>query len=143
NTGIQMDTARGVHEPATGDCLLCHDPHASDYQAALVRDPQHLCLECHQDVAHRVESATTAHAAVTSERACLNCHTGHASDHASLLRDDMMQMCFECHDKVITLPDGTQIANMKERIEKGTSLHGPVAEHDCASCHEIHGGGHR
>lgn len=143
NTGIAMDTLRNVHEPATGDCLLCHDPHASDYKAALVRDPQHLCLECHQNVAHMVESATTTHAAVTSERSCLNCHTGHASSHASLLQKDMMQLCFECHDRVITLPDGTQVANMKAIIEKGTSLHGPIAEHDCTSCHEIHGGGHR
>lgn len=143
NTGIAIDTLRDVHEPAEGDCLMCHDPHASDHEAALKKDPRLLCTECHTQIQHTIETATTAHAAVTTDRSCLNCHTGHASDHANLLQQDTMQLCFECHNRKITLTDGTEIANMKEIIEKGTSLHGPIAEHDCAACHEIHGGGHR
>jgi predicted CXXCH cytochrome family protein len=107
----------------------------------MLRDePQFLCLSCHESIRQTVETATTRHAAVTSERQCLNCHDPHATDHARMLLADMKTLCFECHDREIPLSGGGAISDIKSIVEGGTSLHGPVAQDNCAACHMIHGG---
>lgn len=142
-TGLQIETKPVVHEPAKGDCLVCHDPHATDHPGMISRDPKALCTGCHQDIAVAINGATTQHAAVTTQRECLNCHTPHAGDRARLLRTDEQTLCFECHDKPVKTPDGSVLANMKDVIEKGKSLHGAISQRSCVVCHQIHGGGHR
>lgn len=142
-TGIEIDTMPVKHEPAQADCLVCHDPHATDTMAVLTQEPVELCTGCHTDIAHTIDTATSQHEAVTADRSCLNCHEAHAGTHPVLLQDDPATLCFECHDRVIEMPDGSKLPDMKALIETGKSLHGPVAERDCAACHDIHGGGHR
>ena len=88
-----------------------------------------------------METASTQHAAVTTERSCLNCHEPHASDYPRMLQTNMMTLCFECHDREITLESGTKLGNIKRVIETGTSLHGPVAQSNCAACHQSSGAG--
>jgi predicted CXXCH cytochrome family protein len=140
STKMQLERLRVVHEPAADDCQLCHEAHASDHAMMLRREPQTLCLGCHETIRHMVETATTQHAAVTTERSCLNCHEPHASNHARILQTDMTTLCFECHDRQITLDNGVKLANIKQVMATGTSLHGPVAQSNCAACHQIHGG---
>lgn len=142
-TGLEMDAKSVVHAPARGDCLVCHDPHSTDNPALLVENTAKLCTQCHQDIAHTIETATTQHGAITTNRACTNCHAAHASDHASLLKDEPRNLCFECHNKAIPMPDGTKLVNIKALIETGKSLHGALTQRGCVECHEIHGGGHR
>lgn len=139
-TRTQLETMRDVHQPVRNDCTTCHDPHASDHAMMLREEPQALCLGCHDAIKHVVETATTQHAAVTTDRQCLNCHDPHASGHPRLLVNDMKSLCYECHDREIRLDDGTKLANIKKVIESGRSLHGPVAQNNCAACHMIHGG---
>jgi predicted CXXCH cytochrome family protein len=140
NTKTQLDTLRVVHKPVTQDCQMCHEAHASDHRMMLREDPQTLCLSCHETIRHTVETASTQHAAVTTDRSCLNCHEPHASDHPRILQTDMMTLCFECHDREIKLASGVTLGNIKRVIERGTSLHGPVSQRNCAACHQIHGG---
>lgn len=140
-TQTQIESSRVIHGPVNVDCQVCHEPHAGDHAMMLREDPPTLCFGCHETIQHVVDSATTQHAAVTTERACLNCHDGHASDYPMILRGDMMTLCFECHDKEITLDNGRKLGNLQKVIAGGTSLHGPVAQSNCAACHEIHGGG--
>jgi predicted CXXCH cytochrome family protein len=140
STRTQLDTLRVVHEPVNDDCQMCHEAHASDHRMMLREDPQTLCLSCHETIRHTVESASTQHAAVTTDRSCLNCHEAHASDHPRILQTDMMTLCFECHDREIKLDSGVKLGNIKRVIETGTSLHGPVSQSNCAACHQIHGG---
>lgn len=135
-----IETRRVVHQPIRTDCQVCHDPHASDQDMLLREEPEALCLSCHDTVRHAVEDSKTTHAAVTTERKCLNCHDPHGSDHERLMLSDMQTLCFECHDRVIKMPDGRSLMDMKTLIESGTSLHGPVAQDNCAACHMIHGG---
>ena len=52
----------------------------------------------------------------------------------------MMTLCFECHDREIKLESGVTLGNIKQVIETGRSLHGPVSQSNCAACHQIHGG---
>ncbi|MHC4413754.1 MAG: cytochrome c3 family protein [Planctomycetota bacterium] len=140
STKKQLETLREVHEPTAADCQSCHDPHASDHDMMLKAEPQALCLDCHDTIGHTLETASAPHAAVTADRACLNCHDPHASDHPRVLKTDMASLCFECHDREIELETGTTLANIKQVIETGRSLHGPVAQKNCAACHQIHGG---
>jgi predicted CXXCH cytochrome family protein len=142
-TGLDIESKRVVHPPAKGDCRICHDPHATDFPGMLTADAVTLCTGCHADIGNTIDTATTQHAAVTTKRSCLNCHAAHASDYSSLLKSEEKSLCFECHNQAIELPDGTKLANMKEVIEKGKSLHGAIADRNCDVCHEIHGGGHR
>ncbi|MHC5022507.1 MAG: cytochrome c3 family protein [Planctomycetota bacterium] len=138
----QLSSLRHVHDPAARDCLTCHDGHASNHPMMLHDETQMLCLSCHESIRHAVESATTQHAAVTTERECLNCHAPHGSDFPRLLDTNMRGLCFECHDREITLEDGTKLGNIKKVIDTGTSVHGPIAQDNCAACHQIHGGEH-
>lgn len=135
----EMEAHRFPHAAAQDQCLGCHDAHASDHLMFLREETGPLCLSCHDAIRHTVETATHPHAAVTTDGACLNCHAAHGSDFPSVLRDDMMTLCFECHDREIETATGT-LANMKLVIKSGTSLHGPVAQSDCAACHMLHGG---
>ncbi|MHC4991092.1 MAG: cytochrome c3 family protein, partial [Planctomycetota bacterium] len=141
-TKDQIDSHRFVHGPAGVDCAACHDAHASDHPMMLKDEPQALCLSCHESIRHTLATASTQHAAVTTERQCLNCHDPHASDHPRVLRNDMRTLCFECHDQRIELEGGGHLIDIKTVIESGSSLHGPVAQDNCAACHMIHGGDH-
>ena len=141
-TKAQLEKMRFVHGPVAVDCQACHDAHASSHKMMLSKEPQELCRSCHEEIEHLINTATRQHAAVVTDRACLNCHDAHASDYPRVLRDDMKTLCFECHDKRIKLEDGSTLANIKAVLETGTSLHGPVAQDNCAACHEIHGGSH-
>lgn len=141
STKEQLDTLRYVHGPVNTDCTACHDAHASDHPMMLQAEGGALCLSCHESIQHIVDTATTQHAAVTTDQECQNCHAPHASDHASILKSDMMGLCLECHDREIKMPDGRKLTNMQAVFATGKSLHGPVAQHNCAACHEIHGGG--
>lgn len=140
-TQTQIESSRAVHGPVNVDCKVCHEPHAGDHPMMLREALPELCFGCHESIQHVVDTATTQHAAVTTERACLSCHDGHASDYPMILREDMMTLCFECHNKEITLDTGRKLGNIQAVIAGGKSLHGPVAQSNCAACHEIHGGG--
>ncbi len=142
-TGLEIESGPVVHAPALGDCRVCHASHSSDHAGVLVDTTTRLCTECHQDVAHTLATATTQHAAVTTNRACTNCHSPHASRYASLLKDTPTSLCFECHNQPIRMPDGSVLANMKKVIETGKSLHGAITQRGCVECHAIHGGDHR
>ncbi len=139
-TRTQLETMRYVHEPARTDCGSCHDAHASNHAMMLHQEPQALCVGCHDGIRHTVETAATQHAAVTTDRQCLNCHDPHASDHPRVLVKDMKSLCYECHDREIRLDSGVTLGDIKAVIESGASLHGPVAQNNCAACHLIHGG---
>jgi len=140
STQRQLEAMRVVHGPAAVDCQACHVAHASDHAMILRKEPKQLCLECHETIQHTLDTAKTQHQAVTTDRACLNCHSPHASDYPSVLRGSMLDLCLECHDRPLTLPDGRKLADIKAVLDTGASLHGPVAQANCAACHLIHGG---
>lgn len=142
STESQLASAHVVHEPALIDCQVCHDPHATDHEMILTDEPQALCESCHEEIRNTTSSASTQHDAVSTKRSCLNCHSSHASDYPRLLKDNTMLLCFECHNEEIEMENGRKLRNIKEVIDTGTSLHGETAKSSCASCHEIHGGGH-
>ncbi len=73
---------RYVHGPiAGGGCLVCHDPHRSQYRHLLVSDSVGFCLRCHDRAALR---PVEGHAAEAGQ--CTDCHDAHMSDQRYLLR---------------------------------------------------------
>lgn len=71
-----------VHGPITGGgCLLCHDPHHSQYPYLLVAESGVFCVRCHDRRAlRRVEGHEGP------DQACTACHEAHMSDREYLLR---------------------------------------------------------
>jgi len=77
-----------VHGPvATGDCLLCHEPHKTKNPFLLTKLAPSLCYECHEpEVVHLVERH-----AEESYAECTECHEGHAGATKTLLRPAFLQ----------------------------------------------------
>jgi len=76
-----------VHGPvATGDCLLCHDPHENRY-ASLLRQPvPELCRECHTV---EVLGSIAGHSDESYNR-CDACHESHAGANRTLLKQGFL-----------------------------------------------------
>jgi predicted CXXCH cytochrome family protein len=72
-----------VHGPvATGDCLLCHEPHKSRVEFLLRKSVPELCYQCHEPQAVR---EIKGHAE-PSYGHCADCHEGHVGETPNLLR---------------------------------------------------------
>lgn len=81
--------------------------------------------ECHTEI----KNAVIIHSPVEEDE-CLSCHEQRNAEHPSekggfdfVLTASGSQLCNQCHDP----------------IEKGKSVHAPVAEGECLACHLAHG----
>ncbi len=76
-----------VHGPvATGNCLLCHEPHKAKNESLLRKPVPDLCYQCHDEQAIRL---IKNHAEASYSR-CTACHEGHASTTRGLLRQTFL-----------------------------------------------------
>ena len=76
-----------VHGPvATGNCLLCHEPHKAQNEFLLRKPVPGLCYQCHEEQAIRM---IKNHAEGSYTR-CIDCHEGHASTTRGLLRQTFL-----------------------------------------------------
>jgi predicted CXXCH cytochrome family protein len=114
------------HAPfATGNCALCHAP-STDGKVAINRpSTRALCLSCHDDKAHEIESAKVHHPGAEGE--CTSCHTPHASDKPALLKSGSVDSCLTCHSDM-------------EELKKKSVHHQPAFAEGCSTCHTAHGG---
>lgn len=115
---------RYPHTPfANGNCVDCHDPHASDINGMLAMTVEDLCITCHP-IGEEL-SRMQVHAPVEGFH-CTNCHNPHGSAYRGILVDSQRDLCFTCHPSVARLSGmGVQ--------------HGPFANDACTDCHEPHG----
>jgi len=120
----RIGKGRYVHEPLKeGQCVDCHDPHASDNEFLLSSDNiAESCRECHE----MVESVKTPHEPV-AQGECIKCHDSHSSDFENLLIENQRQLCFSCHEVT------------KEELEAFNYPHRPALELECRDCHAPHG----
>jgi predicted CXXCH cytochrome family protein len=106
-----------VHGPvASGMCLGCHNPHASDFIGLLKTEPATLCLDCHPDIKkgpHVIAGFTrSGHPLGNDNRDvqdplrpgkkfyCAACHEPHRSELPKLNRFGKgMVACQKCHQK--------------------------------------------
>jgi predicted CXXCH cytochrome family protein len=77
-----------VHGPvATGDCLLCHEPHKSRNEFLLAKPVPALCYDCHEpQTVHQIEGH-----ADESHTYCIGCHDGHAGATRHLLKPEFLE----------------------------------------------------
>jgi predicted CXXCH cytochrome family protein len=118
------------HPPVDeGQCLECHDPHASGLPMQLREDSvTELCLGCHED---DLPLDAGVHSPIEeAETGCIACHRGHHSQHQSLLRQPGGDLCLRCHQEtsgaIATLPH----------------VHSPVGDKECGACHTPHASPH-
>lgn len=112
-----------VHTPArNGECIACHDPHASAHGKLLSADPKAICTTCHEDVIPA--RAKSVHKPV-HEGACAGCHDPHAGDNRFQLLQTGNKVCSSCHGEIVN-------ASMTAKFR-----HKPV-ERGCNTCHDAH-----
>jgi len=131
-----------VHQPAKDDCIGCHNPHGAANAKMLKADAPDLCYGCHADIQKVAQNSSHRHSAVTEAGGCLHCHTPHASTVQFILKDAPMSLCVSCHDQPVKAAQGATVPSFTEQIKGKKSLHGPVAQKDCAGCHAVHGSDH-
>ncbi|MBN2839967.1 MAG: cytochrome c3 family protein [Coriobacteriia bacterium] len=119
-----MINAAYPHAPfANGNCVDCHDPHASDMSSMLTMTVEDLCITCHRLGPQLARMQL--HAPVEGFH-CTNCHNPHGSAYRGILVDAQRDLCFTCHPSVA-------------RLSGMAVQHGPYANDACTDCHEPHG----
>jgi len=114
---------------ASEDCTKCHRSHDSDFPSLLTRSPGVLCLDgCHKETKESIESSKFRHDPMTKGMACVECHKAHDNKFGRLLRKPAAELCLaSCHD------------SFQKQVETAKTLHRPVADRSCGSCHTPHG----
>src|SRR5690242_7286135 len=85
------------HKPfASGDCLGCHDPHASNNPGMLLADQKTTCLRCHADQAKAAAGSKSVHAAFSSGD-CTKCHSPHKASLKKLMLAKPPDVCTTCY----------------------------------------------
>lgn len=112
-----------IHTPVkTGDCIGCHNPHASSHGKLLSADSAKVCYGCHSTMIP--EKAKSSHKVVIDGN-CSKCHDPHASKNKFNLLKAGNELCFDCHKE------------MGETIAKNKFKHSPV-DGGCLNCHNPH-----
>jgi predicted CXXCH cytochrome family protein len=137
------ETAKGttVHGPyAKGGCVLCHDPHVSEFDYQLRASGNTLCLECHQDRGVRGKLALfkTPHELGEEEFQAIPKigldpaqKMGHplgmhkVSDAPDPLRPDKKLSCLSCHENH---------AALREKLVRTVEVGGKKMD-ACDACH--------
>ena len=115
-------TKKNIHPPvAGGDCLACHNPHATDAPRLLNQPLPFVCQNCHPDktngkhilggygfgndhpIQGRIDPSRKGR-----ELGCVSCHDPHASQKTMLFVNDEAgnpeNLCQLCHSKVTVRP---------------------------------------
>jgi len=106
----RMTAASHPHPPvADGECLECHQPHATATPSLLRAQGAELCGICHEETTAKIDKATNQHPPV-EEGECTACHGVHGTDQPKLLAASYSTafynqygkatyaLCFRCHD---------------------------------------------
>lgn len=111
-----------IHQPvAGGDCLTCHNPHASDAPHLLTQQVLSVCQTCHPDKTNGKHilgghgfgdnHPIMGHLDPSrkgQELGCSSCHNPHSSGKKALLVNDEpnspANLCLLCHTKITVRP---------------------------------------
>lgn len=111
-----------VHTPVkAGECIGCHNPHASAHGKLLAERGNDVCLKCHREIIPA--GARSVHEAARGN--CLQCHDPHAATNKFNLPKTGNDLCFSCHKE------------FGEALKKVKFKHNPV-EKGCTACHSPH-----
>jgi predicted CXXCH cytochrome family protein len=130
-----------VHGPySEGKCVLCHDPHASEFENQLRAKGNTLCLECHQDrsISGKLALFKTPHELTEEEFESIpkigldpTLTMGHplgmhkVSGIPDALRPDKKMSCLSCHENH---------ASDREKLVRTVEVSGKKMD-ACDACH--------
>jgi predicted CXXCH cytochrome family protein len=128
----RLDDEKHVHTAvAKGQCLGCHEAHASDVVPLLKDTREQLCLTCHQ--ASALAKKHVKHAPVMEKR-CLDCHDPHRSENPAQTVEAGKKLCLACHDATAKTAKGSPSRAFRVDLAAET-VHKPVKSGDCQDCH--------
>ncbi|MBI5360963.1 MAG: hypothetical protein HZA48_10325 [Planctomycetes bacterium] len=132
-------SASNVHKPdQDGNCLTCHEVHASDFKHLLNQRTPDLCFKCHKGMERFVKMQYPHNPVMNGE--CNACHSAHSSENKKLLVDmDYTKMCMACHKKRDTHPVDKIASNTIETFENSLVKLDANRKVVCISCHNPHG----
>ncbi len=88
------------HQPFTdGECLTCHDAHASNIAGIIVAKENELCANCHTDLNKGLKEAKGQHAPYINGD-CSKCHSPHKAKLNKLLLAQSPDLCLNCHKPI-------------------------------------------
>jgi predicted CXXCH cytochrome family protein len=120
----QSLTLGNVHFPfSKGDCIACHNVHASNMKDLIRDDINSLCLSCHEGIKKALNKKFVHYALKKGK--CTDCHYAHSGANKYLLVKTPKDICWDCHEP------------LKEQFKK-SHVHLPFKEGDCSSCHNPH-----
>ncbi len=126
----EMFTKEHRHGPVgSGDCIACHQPHASKNPSLLIapQEKSELCFRCHQD---RKEDFSMKHVHPPVVEDCGQCHDPHSSPARFQLHQAGAELCVTCHEDLS--PD------VYSDMNQAKYKHLPVDEGRCTACHRPH-----
>jgi predicted CXXCH cytochrome family protein len=114
-----------VHEPATKECLLCHDAHASEFPKELRAPVRDLCMDCHGTNSEKIIKSKQPFPLFgglvslppkmfekltyldlkekfihePADKSCAFCHDAHGSDYPKVLLASVQDVCLACHGR--------------------------------------------
>ena len=123
----ETEGKKSRHDPyRTGDCGVCHDPHASEGSALLVTADaavaEKICFTCHD---RKGFLGKNPHGPV-GMGACTFCHSPHDAAQPRLLRESGDAICFTCHS---SFAEGLRVARY---------THSAIRGGGCIQCHNPH-----
>ncbi|MEK7798512.1 MAG: cytochrome c3 family protein, partial [Acidobacteriota bacterium] len=142
------------HAPVAGNCLGCHDPHASGKSVFLLKKAvPALCNDCHR--ADQPAFGKQHMNYPVSKARCTSCHDPHGSNNAGILWATIHppvvnKMCNQCHPEASSpnalaakkpgfeLCRGCHSAMVNETLSRNR-VHWPVLDKvGCRNCHSPH-----
>lgn len=135
---LGMKEATSVHKVMqTEGCATCHLPHGSEFPNLLRQSSEEFCFSCHPAIEEKTTKSRSKHAGLSLEKGCGTCHLAHSSPYKKLLNHNELDLCLSCHSEKNTI---TSKSPKDISIElKQTYLHEPLAQGQCAVCHDPHG----
>lgn len=127
-----------IHGPVAGEsCIICHNPHGSDFPPTL-NDPQEvLCITCHQEIDKKFDLPVQHEPFRLSK--CVSCHDPHATNNKWVLVKESEELCLNCHMKSNGLDFHQHPYNVKPKRKLEADL--KLTERgnlECISCHDPH-----
>lgn len=132
------------HAPVTDDCMICHEPHASEHRALLTERMPALCAGCHD-----ADEIRVAHGVSLARADCGACHPPHGSDAPGMLVGGTphppyeSRSCEACHRRGLSTRAKSNVSTICFACHaagdfEGESVHTVARNGDCLSCHEPH-----
>ena len=129
-----------IHGPvAGGSCVICHEPHGSQFDKNLVNPQQILCFSCHVDLEEEMEMRVVHNPFKNGQ--CSVCHDPHSTSNKWVLVKSSEKVCLGCHN-----PDNKSMqwhshpfnVKPKRKLKVNVELNNN-GNLECISCHYPHG----